>query len=223
MPEIHKYYCSKCGTKVKESDMKCPNCNSLLASDGAVKVKKIRISETKLKVMENIYKENFKNFSEFTEKEKEKFKKHNISSTFPVWACIILHFITFGLFTLIYFGIKHGELPQIDGDDPTTGKAIGFMFIPFFNIYWWFFYWLRITDRINFQYNLRGKESPINRKFVKISLWLNFIPIPPYFSPFAGLIFLPIVIGQVQNASNKLASDKWAKNKSKSNRDGIAS
>ncbi|MBU0470147.1 MAG: hypothetical protein KJ984_01600 [Nanoarchaeota archaeon] len=26
MPEIHKYYCSKCGTKVKESDMKCPKC-----------------------------------------------------------------------------------------------------------------------------------------------------------------------------------------------------
>jgi hypothetical protein len=205
MPEIHEYFCSKCGTKVKESDMKCPKCKSFLASDGAVKVKKIHISETKSKAMENVYKDNFKNFSEFTKEEKEKFKKHNIDSTFPVWACIIFHFITFGLFTLIYFGIKHGKLPQIDGDDPTTGQAIGYMFIPFYNIYWRFFYWLRMTDRINLQYKLRGKESPINRTFVKTTLILGLIPYIWFIEIF---ILMPIVVGITQSASNKLVSDK---------------
>ncbi|MBW2984902.1 hypothetical protein KY361_07305 [Candidatus Woesearchaeota archaeon] len=36
----HKYYCSKCKTKVKEDDVKCPKCNSLLAVEGAVIIKK---------------------------------------------------------------------------------------------------------------------------------------------------------------------------------------
>jgi ribosomal protein S27AE len=207
MPEIHEYYCSKCGTKVKESNTKCPKCKSFLASDGNVKVKKINISEIKVKEMENIYKNNFKNFSKFTKEEKEKFKKHNINSTFPVWVCIILHFITLGIFTLIYFGIKHGKLPQINEDDPTTGQAIGFMFIPFYNFYWRFFYWLRMTDRINLQYKIRGKELPISRTFVLTVLWLSLIPIP--FVWHVGIIILmPIVIGKIQSASNELVNNQ---------------
>ena len=46
MPEIHEYYCSKCETKVRESDEKCPKCKRFLVSDGAVKIKKVHISES---------------------------------------------------------------------------------------------------------------------------------------------------------------------------------
>ena len=46
MPEIHEYYCSKCETKVRESDEKCPKCKHFLVSDGAVKIKKVHISES---------------------------------------------------------------------------------------------------------------------------------------------------------------------------------
>lgn len=207
MIEINEYYCSKCGTKVKESDTKCPKCKSFLASDGAITVKKIQISETKAKAIKNIYKDNFKNLSKFTKKEKEKFKEHNINSTFPIWACIILHIITFGVFSLIYFGIKHGKLPHINEDDPTTGEAIGYMFIPFYNFYWRFFYWLRIADRINLQYTLREKKPPINKPFIIISLSLSLIPIP-YIWYIGFFILMPIVVGKIQSASNKLVNDK---------------
>jgi len=37
----HKYYCSKCKSKVGEEDTKCPKCGSLLAEDGAVIIKKV--------------------------------------------------------------------------------------------------------------------------------------------------------------------------------------
>ena len=50
MPEINEYYCKKCGTKVDEEDIHCTKCKSLLA--GNVKIKKIKVSETKLKILE---------------------------------------------------------------------------------------------------------------------------------------------------------------------------
>ena len=45
MPEIYEYYCSKCETKVRESEENCPKCKHFLVSDGAVKIKKVHISE----------------------------------------------------------------------------------------------------------------------------------------------------------------------------------
>ena len=47
MLEIHKYYCSKCGKEVDESDIKCPSCKALLGKEGAIKVKKLRILKIK--------------------------------------------------------------------------------------------------------------------------------------------------------------------------------
>lgn len=231
MPYIHEYYCTKCKVQVKENDTRCPICKSILASDGAIEIKKIKIPETKKEVRINIYKNKFNNLATATKEEKEGFEKHEISSTFPVWACIILHFITFGLFTLIYFGIKHGKLPKIDDDDPTTGRAIGFMFIPLYNIYWKIFFWLRMTDRINLQYKLRNKKMPINRVLVKITVLLGLLVsilyiiqilsptfydkptlifglIPSMLAMIQTFVLMPVVIGITQSASNRLAKDK---------------
>jgi hypothetical protein len=38
------YYCSKCKSKVKESDVNCPKCKNLLATDGAIIRKEVDIS-----------------------------------------------------------------------------------------------------------------------------------------------------------------------------------
>src|SRR3954463_10826224 len=65
---------------------------------------------------------------------------------FPVWAVGILHFVTFGLFSLIWFGIQQGRLPRAAQNDPSTGQAIGFTFIPFYNLYWIFFSPLRLCE-----------------------------------------------------------------------------
>lgn len=49
-----EYYCSKCNTQVKEEDVKCPKCKSLLATDGAVKIKNIKIHSKKKKTDQEI-------------------------------------------------------------------------------------------------------------------------------------------------------------------------
>ena len=129
------------------------------------------------------------------------FRTHRLDSTFPVAVAVLLHFLTFGLFTLIYHGLKHSRLPPIRMDDFRGGKAIGFMFIPFFNLYWLFVFWLRLTDRLNFQFRLRGLPWPVPRGLVLTACILQVIP---YFGAISWLILIPIVSGYIQSAANQL-------------------
>jgi len=115
---------------------------------------------------------------------------------------IILHFVTFGLFTFIWFGLKHGQLPVVAQDDPSAGKAIGFMFIPFFNLYWLFVYWMRLCDRINFQLALRGLPPKAPKGLAQGTCICTLIP-------YAGgllnyFILMPILAGTLQSAINML-------------------
>src|SRR5947209_950428 len=98
----------------------------------------------------------------FTPEQREQYKQNSLSS-FSTAGAVILSLITFGLFSTIYYQLKHDQLPKVKPDDPSAGKAIGFMFIPLFNIYWQFVAWPGLIDRINFQFRLRGKPSPISR------------------------------------------------------------
>jgi hypothetical protein len=70
---------------------------------------------------------------------------------FPVWAVVLLTiFVPF--FALIWLGLMHDQLPKNREDDPSGGKAIGFGFIPFFNIWYWnFVNYPRLVLRINEQ------------------------------------------------------------------------
>lgn len=88
--------------------------------------------------------------------------------------------LTIGIFGTIYLGLKHSKLPLIKSDDFTAGKGIGFLFIPFFNLYWQFVFWLRLVDRINFQYRLRGEPDPVSRD---LALWTIILSL-------VGFVFL---------------------------------
>ena len=83
---------------------------------------------------------------------------HHQLEAFPVWATAILHVLTFGLFSLIHFGRVHGRLPRAMDNDPSTGRSIGFTFIPYFNLYWIFFNSIRLTERLNLQLRLRNER-----------------------------------------------------------------
>ena len=108
-----------------------------------------------------------------------------------------------GIFTTIFCGLKHSQFPLIKPDDFGAGKAIGFMFIPFFNIYWMFVFWLRLTDRINFQFKIRNQIAPVSRGLVLAALIVMFVP---YLGMLvSGLILMPIAIGQIQSSCNTLA------------------
>jgi hypothetical protein len=80
---------------------------------------------------------------------------HQLTS-FPVAAVILLHYITCGIFSLIWLNLMHGKLPRVRSDDPSAGRAIGFCFIPFYNLYWIFFTYRRLCLRIDEQRNLYG-------------------------------------------------------------------
>ncbi len=132
-------------------------------------------------------------------------RAQNTLSTFNPWLIVLLHFVTCGLFTTIWFGIQHGNLPKIAQDDPGAGKAIGFLFIPIYGIYWLFIFWLRLCDRINLQLALRGLEPKAPRGLV---LAYCIIMLIPYIGFLGFMILGPIVGAKLQIALNQIADKR---------------
>lgn len=150
-------------------------------------------------LMEHVY-ESYFNVNDIAPDMRESLKRHGMRK-FPTAVAILLHFVTLGIFTIIYYGLKHSELPKIKSDDFSAGRAIGFLFIPFYNIYWEFKFWLRLCDRINFQCKLRNMGSPVPRGLLLATVIVGLIP---YINLISWAILLPISIGFIQSAINKL-------------------
>jgi hypothetical protein len=141
-----------------------------------------------------------------TPEQREQYRRHGLNP-FPTWLAVVLHFLTLGIFTFIAHGLKFSKLPVVKQNDFGTGKAIGFMFIPFFNIYWLFRFALGLTDRLNFQHKLRGLPPPVSRGLVLAACIVNLIP---YIGLISFAILVPIVSGQWQSAANRLAAERVA-------------
>jgi hypothetical protein len=135
----------------------------------------------------------------------EAYKQHQLTE-FSTGMFIFLTIITLGIFGSIYHLLKHGKLPKIKDDDPSAGKAIGFSFIPFFNIYWFFVVWPRLIDRINFQYRLRGRPAPINRQQAITAMILSLVGWFFLLGGVVGYVMLLMVAANIQSAANKLAN-----------------
>ncbi|MBW2987365.1 hypothetical protein KY336_02330 [Candidatus Woesearchaeota archaeon] len=153
--------------------------------------------------LHELYHQDFK-IKKLSAKQKSKFKKHSLKY-FPAAVSIILHIITMGIFTIIFYGVQHGKFPKAHPKDFGTGKAIGFMFIPFFNYYWLFMFWLRMADRINFQFKLRNKTPRVEKGLVIATCVIQFIP---YVGLLSYFVLFPIMIGFVQGGINELARIK---------------
>jgi len=119
----------------------------------------------------------------------------------PVWAVGLLHFFSFGLFSLIWFGIQQGKMPRLTNNDPTAGQAIGYQFIPFFNLYWIFFSPMRLGDRVTFQYRLRGLDDGGGKGIMLASAIVSVIPYIGMLSFFTLWLISACV---VQHKINKL-------------------
>lgn len=126
--------------------------------------------------------------------------QHQLTS-FSGVATVLLHFVTLGIFSWIHFNLMHGKLPMRRPDDPSAGKAVGFMFIPFFNIYWWFFSNLRLMDRVNEERTAAGLPPTAPKTLFILSSCFLIIPILNYVSL---LILLPITWGTMQGCVNEL-------------------
>jgi GYF domain 2 len=124
-------------------------------------------------------------------------------TTFPVAVAILLHYLTFGLFTLVWLNLMHGRMCRVRADDPSAARAIGFCFIPFFNLYWIFFTYNRLCKRVDEQRGLYGlPASNLNG----LAIAMCIFQLIPYLSVLVGYLLLgPIFIGMMQASINQLA------------------
>lgn len=131
-----------------------------------------------------------------------------VISPFPVIGAVLLSmFVPF--FPLIYYGLVHGNLPRRRPDDPTAGKAIGFSFIPFFNIYWACFFWIRLCTRINDESMRVGLPPAAPRTLVIAMCWCYlgmFIPFLNILVVIAECVMAIIAVAQIQSSLNALAA-----------------
>jgi hypothetical protein len=136
-----------------------------------------------------------------TPQEREAYKQHLLSPGMAPWLVVVLSAITIGIFGTVYHQLKQSRLPVVKPDDPGAGKAIGFLFIPFFNLYWYFVVWRRLADRLNFQYRLRGLPPPIDRSQMTIAQVVALV----FNVFFVGWIWVLVFAARIQSASNQLA------------------
>lgn len=80
------------------------------------------------------------------------------SARLPVILLVLLHFVTFGIFTFIWFSILHGRLPKVRRNDPSALRAALFFLIPIFRVYWAFFFFYRLCARVEEQRVKYGAE-----------------------------------------------------------------
>ena len=117
---------------------------------------------------------------------------------FPVWLAVLLHVLTFGVFSVIYYANQGGRLPQVDAGDPSAHKGVGFFFIPYFNVYWLFAFPTRLADRLNLQLRLRGERPAISQALMVACAISSAIILVPFFWIFA--------VVQVQQAINRIVA-----------------
>ncbi|HTS16346.1 MAG TPA: GYF domain-containing protein [Verrucomicrobiae bacterium] len=121
---------------------------------------------------------------------------------FPVAVVIILHYLTCGIFGIVWLNLMHGKLPRVRQDDPTAGRAVGFCFIPFFNLYWIFFTFRRLCVRVDEQRSLYGLP-PSNLKGLATTACI--FQVIPYINLLLGYtIMFPVFLGMMQSSVNRL-------------------
>lgn len=135
--------------------------------------------------------------------ERARLAQHSLQP-FSVPAAVILHYVTFGLFGFFYYGAKHDRLPVAATNDPSAGKAIGFQFIPYFNLYWMFFANRRLCDRLDLQLRLRGLPNQAPKGLATAACILTLIPYIGW--AIAWLFLWPIVVGRLQSTINRVAA-----------------
>jgi len=149
-------------------------------------------------------------------------------TSFSTAGAIILDIVTCGLFGLIFYGLKFGEIPKASRNDFGAGKAIGFYFIPYYNFYWIFRFWYGLCDRINLQLRLHERKDlllPRNLASTMCILTLCGGVVGSFFwIPYAGFLFScvnmcigvaqivlrAILIGKLQTAINTMAAQPAA-------------
>ena len=184
-------YCPACGILVMPLSRACVACDAKLIG------KRVRAKAA------DIYDPLF-DLRSLSDGQRREFEEQRLTSVFSLDAVVLLHLATIGLFSLIYFGLMHSKLPLVKHDDFRAKRAIRRSFIPFYNLYWVFRFWLRLVDRINLQIRLRGLYPAISRRFMLATVILSLIP----GVNLSSVVMYPICIARIQGACNRIVSDR---------------
>lgn len=117
---------------------------------------------------------------------------------FPVWLAVLLHTLTFGVFSIFYYAQQGARLPVIDVGDPSAAKAVGFFLIPYFNVYWLFAFPTRLADRLNLQLRLRGERPGVSQSLMVACAISTALILVPFLWVFA--------VVQIQRAINRIVA-----------------
>ncbi len=127
---------------------------------------------------------------------------------FSILAILLLNTVTLNVFSVVWLNLLHGKMPKLRQDDPSAGKAIGFMFIPFFNIYWIFFTLTRVVKRIDEQRAMRGLQpsaAAVPAIMVCVFTVLSCIPILGIVTALLNyMIVVPLLATLVQKSITSL-------------------
>ncbi len=139
-----------------------------------------------------------------SDEDKAYLKQHELQS-FSALGAVALHFLTFGLFSVIHFGLQHDRLPKAMDSDPSSARAIGFSFIPYFNFYWWIFNPIRLADRLNAQSRIRDEEDIVSKGLITLC---SIISVVPYLNILLGLPVWGVGVYKLQKAINQLSEER---------------
>jgi len=143
-------------------------------------------------------------------------QKHTLH-TLPVASVVLLHYVSAGLFTLIYLNLLHERMPRIRRDDPSATVAVGLSFVPVVNLAWLAFSMYRLCLRINEQRRFHGLP-PRAPQWLAVpvcallacgalaALWAETTAL--ILLGAAGLIAAPIFAALVQDAVNELVEQQ---------------
>jgi hypothetical protein len=114
---------------------------------------------------------------------------------------IVLHLMTFSLFSVFWFNAMHGRLPRSKSDDPSPLKASLLLFIPIVNFYWVFFTWLRLCDRLAEERRSARLPATGLKTLCLVCCILMFVP---YVNLLSIVMIQPALFACMQSEVNEL-------------------
>jgi hypothetical protein len=107
--------------------------------------------------------------------------------------------ITVASIAMMVFLYKMWSAINDGAANPTPGTAIGFLFIPFFSIYWTFIVWPGYAKQYNAYIERHGiRAAPLSRGFILGTILLGWVPI-------VGPVLTCISLSRIAAAVNALS------------------
>lgn len=163
--------------------------------------------KTKSSDLDNVYETDFDINS--LEKSDIQEMKYNwlITKLHIAWA-VIFNILTLWVFSTMYYWLRHSDLPKIRKDDFSAWKAIWYLFIPFYNLYWVYIFWTRFVDRLNFQHTIRNGKKPVSRGLMIAFIIIIYVSLIIPYIGIVNIIIWSILAWQMQSAINGLVEEK---------------